>query len=42
MSAFYRALAQGIAEPEALQQAQRALAGQHPHPFWWAAFAVHA
>ena len=42
MSAFYRALAQGIAEPEALQQAQRALAGQHPHPFWWAAFAVYA
>jgi CHAT domain-containing protein len=41
MTHFYAALRTGTAPARALQQAQRAVAGDRPHPFHWAAFGLH-
>ena len=41
MAGFYRALGAGQAPAAALRQAQQAVRQTHPHPFSWAAFALH-
>lgn len=41
MARFYGGLAAGRSPGEALGAAQCAVADDHPHPFHWAAFAVH-
>jgi CHAT domain-containing protein/tetratricopeptide (TPR) repeat protein len=40
MMTFYRLLAQGVGKADALRQAQREVRGEHPHPYYWAAFAL--
>ena len=42
MSRFYGALLDGHSTAAALGQAQAATMHDHPHPFFWAAFALHA
>jgi CHAT domain-containing protein len=41
MAGFYAALLAGVRPAAALRTAQRTLAGDHPHPYHWAAFALH-
>lgn len=41
MKHFYRDLLGGARPAAALRAAQRALAREHPHPYHWAAFALH-
>ena len=41
MPRFYQFLDDGLPVAEALGRARRALAGRHPHPADWGAFAVH-
>lgn len=41
MSEFYRALIAGAQPAAALQQAQAAVMAKHPHPAFWAAFALY-
>jgi CHAT domain-containing protein len=41
MHAFYRALRHGSGTGAALRSAQRQQLAEHPHPFYWAAFALH-
>lgn len=41
MTGFYDAVLGGLAPAAALRRAQRALAAEHPHPYLWAAFALH-
>jgi CHAT domain-containing protein/tetratricopeptide (TPR) repeat protein len=41
MRVFYGALGRGAAPAAALREAQAQLRAQHPHPFFWAAFAAH-
>jgi tetratricopeptide (TPR) repeat protein len=41
MARFHAALSGGHTPARALQAAQQAVAAQHPHPFHWAAFALH-
>lgn len=40
MVAFYSGLAQGMAKPLALQTAMSAIRRSHPHPYYWAPFAL--
>jgi len=40
MSAFYGALAEGSAPAAALRRAQAVIRAAHPHPAFWAAFAL--
>lgn len=42
MSAFYGGLRRGLSPAAALAAAQRELMAQHPHPYHWAPFTVHA
>ncbi|GAB4005558.1 CHAT domain-containing protein [Nocardioides ultimimeridianus] len=42
MTRFYEALAQGRHPRTALADAQRAVAAEHPHPYFWAAFQYFA
>jgi CHAT domain-containing protein len=41
MSAFYRGVLAGARPAAALRAAQQALAREQPHPYHWAAFALH-
>lgn len=41
MGGFYAALLAGVRPAAALRSAQRTLARDHPHPYHWAAFALH-
>jgi CHAT domain-containing protein len=41
MACFHPALARGEPPAAALRHAQGALRQHHPHPFHWAAFALH-
>ena len=40
MIRFHTDLARGVAPAAALQAAQRAIRDEHPHPYFWAAFAA--
>jgi CHAT domain-containing protein len=41
MAVFYRTLCSGNAPSQALRTAQLDVMRSHPHPFHWAAFALH-